>query len=121
MDVQEHAAGIRRLVHDFNNLLLVIGGHCELVSAQCADLPQAKADLDVVADAVVRATGLTERCVADQLGITHTAAQRAAALQRLLDQRGLQDPYELLSEPPADYTRIRRHKHSRFDQRKPVE
>ena len=69
----------------------------------------------------LRATGLTERCVADQLGITHTAAQRAAALQRLLDQRGLQDPYELLSEPPADYTRIRRHKHSRFDQRKPVE
>jgi len=59
MDVQEHAAGIRRLVHEFNNLLLVIGGHCELVSAQCADLPQAKADLDVVADAVSRATGLT--------------------------------------------------------------
>ena len=70
---------------------------------------------------ILRATGLTERCVADQLGITHTAAQRAARLQRLLDQRGLQDPYELLSEPPADYTRIRRHKHSRFDQRKPFE
>ncbi|HEY6506506.1 MAG TPA: hypothetical protein VIY56_00750 [Vicinamibacterales bacterium] len=59
MDVQAHAAGIRRLVHEFNNLLLVIGGHCELVSSQCAELPQAKADLDVVADAVSRATGLT--------------------------------------------------------------
>jgi L-alanine-DL-glutamate epimerase-like enolase superfamily enzyme len=59
MDVQAHAEGIRRLVHEFNNLLLVIGGHCELVSAQCAELPQAKADLDVVADAVSRATGLT--------------------------------------------------------------
>ncbi len=59
MDVQAHAAGIRRLVHEFNNLLLVIGGHCELVSAQCSALPQAKADLDVVADAVSKATGLT--------------------------------------------------------------
>lgn len=59
MDVQAHAAGIRRLVHEFNNLLLVIGGHCELVSAQCAALPQARADLDVVADAVSKATGLT--------------------------------------------------------------
>lgn len=59
MDVQAHAAGIRRLVHEFNNVLLVIGGHCELISAQCAELPQAKADLDVVADAVSRATGLT--------------------------------------------------------------
>jgi hypothetical protein len=59
MDVQAQAAGMRRLVHEFNNLLLVIGGHCELISAQCAELPQAQADLDVVADAVSRATGLT--------------------------------------------------------------
>lgn len=59
MDLQAHASEIRRLVHEFNNLLLVIGGHCELISAQCAALPQAKADLDVVAGAVSRATGLT--------------------------------------------------------------
>jgi hypothetical protein len=33
MDVQAQAAGMRRLVHEFNNLWLVIGGHCESISA----------------------------------------------------------------------------------------
>ena len=59
MDLQAHSAGVRRLVHEFNNLLLVIGGHCELLSEQCAASPQAKADLATVADAVSRATALT--------------------------------------------------------------
>jgi hypothetical protein len=59
MDLQAHSAGVRRLVHEFNNLLLVIGGHCELLSEQCQDKPQAKADLATVAEAVSRATALT--------------------------------------------------------------
>ena len=59
MDLQAHSAGVRRLVHEFNNLLLVIGGHCELLSEQCAASPQARADLATVADAVSRATALT--------------------------------------------------------------
>lgn len=59
MDLQAHAADVRRLVHEFNNLLLVIGGHCELLSDQCAGSAQAKADLAAVAEAVSRATRLT--------------------------------------------------------------
>jgi hypothetical protein len=59
MTVQEHARGVRRLVHDFNNLLFVIGGHCELLNAHCHASPQASADLAVVADAVARASTLT--------------------------------------------------------------
>ena len=59
MDLQAHAAAVRRLVHEFNNLLLVIGGHCELLSEQCASSAQANADLAAVAEAVSRATALT--------------------------------------------------------------
>ena len=59
MDLQAHAADVRRLVHEFNNLLLVIGGHCELLSDQCAGSAQATADLAAVAEAVSRATRLT--------------------------------------------------------------
>ena len=59
MDLQAHSAGVRRLVHEFNNLLLVIGGHCELLSDQCTGSPQAKADLATVAEAVSKATALT--------------------------------------------------------------
>jgi len=45
MDVREHTASVRRLVHEFNNLLFVIGGHCELLTHHCAGSPQAQADL----------------------------------------------------------------------------
>ena len=66
MDLQAHAAAVRRLVHEFNNLLLVIGGHCELLSEQCASSAQAKADLAAVAEAVSRATVLTGELRADR-------------------------------------------------------
>ena len=48
------------------------------------------------------------------LGLTVTAAQRAASLQRLMDQLGLTDPYVLIKEPPADYAKLRRHLHPRY-------
>lgn len=59
MTVQEHSQGVRRLVHDVNNLLFVIGGHCELLNAHCQESAEARADLAVVADAVSRASTLT--------------------------------------------------------------
>ena len=59
MDVREHTASVRRLVHEFNNLLFVIGGHCELLTHHCAGSPQAQADLAAVSDAVTRAAALT--------------------------------------------------------------
>jgi signal transduction histidine kinase len=79
MDLQAHSAGVRRLVHEFNNLLLVIGGHCELLSEQCADSPQAKADLATVADAVSRATELTAELRAMAIAIAAEPAATAAA------------------------------------------
>lgn len=56
----------------------------------------------------------SERDVARSLGITVTAAQRAAALDRLVIQQGLTDPYVLLLEPPLDYPKLRRHLHPRY-------
>jgi hypothetical protein len=55
----------------------------------------------------------TEREVARSLGITVTAAQRAAALDRLMTEQGLTDPYVLLLEPPTDYPKLCRHLHPR--------
>jgi site-specific DNA recombinase len=62
----------------------------------------------------LRNSGLTEARVALQLGITKTAAQRAATLDRLMQQLGLDDPYVLLTQPPEDIVRMRRHRHPRY-------
>jgi hypothetical protein len=56
----------------------------------------------------------TERDVARSLGITVTAAQRAAALDRLMKQQGLTDPYVLMTVPPMDSKKFRRHLHPRY-------
>jgi DNA invertase Pin-like site-specific DNA recombinase len=64
--------------------------------------------------ALLRADGLTERRAAEQLGITTTAAQRASVLSRLMRDRSLTDPYVQVSEPPEDFTKLRRHKHKRY-------
>ena len=65
--------------------------------------------------AVLRSEGMTEREVAKRLHITITAAQRASALQRLMDQAGVPDAYRRLTEPPSGTRRFRRHQHPRFD------
>ena len=56
----------------------------------------------------------TEAETAREVGITITATQRAAALQRTMDQLGLSDPYVPVLDPPDDYTMLRRHKHKRY-------
>lgn len=62
----------------------------------------------------LRGMGLSEREVARRLSVTVTAAQRAAALQRMMDRDGVTDPYRRLLEPPSDSGRFRRHRHPRF-------
>jgi DNA invertase Pin-like site-specific DNA recombinase len=62
----------------------------------------------------LRADGLTERQIAKLLKITVTAAQRAAALHRIMEARNLGDPYVPLTEAPADCTKLRRHLHPRY-------
>ncbi len=60
------------------------------------------------------AQGLRQRDIAAQLGITQPAVQRAVALDKTMHERGLDDPYILLAEPPASNGRMRAHKHARF-------
>jgi site-specific DNA recombinase len=62
----------------------------------------------------LRASGMTEKKAVQQLGINATVAQRAAALQRLMDARGISDPYIEVTAPPDDYTKLCRHKHRRY-------
>jgi hypothetical protein len=62
----------------------------------------------------LRRDGLSERLIAAELGLTITAVQRAAALQRLMVARKLADPYVLVTEPPLDCTKMRRHLHPRY-------
>lgn len=70
----------------------------------------------VRADVVrLRQEGLTEAAIAKQLGVTVTAAQRAAALQRLMDKLSVHSAYRELMAPP-EQSRLRRHLHNRFRQ-----
>jgi hypothetical protein len=62
----------------------------------------------------LRAGGMTQREAADRCGLTITAAQDAAGLQRRMDALGLTDPYVAVTQPPDDYGKFRRHLHSRY-------
>lgn len=58
----------------------------------------------------LRKSGVTERAVAERLGITHTAAQRAAKLDREMTRLGLTDPWVPVRDDQAAadcYSRIR--------------
>lgn len=57
---------------------------------------------------------MTLKDAAAQLGITAAAAGRAAALDLLMAQESLTDPYVAVLEPPADITKLRRHLHPRY-------
>jgi site-specific DNA recombinase len=64
-----------------------------------------------------RTAGKTEAEAARAMGITKTAAQKAAALQRKMDELGINDPYVPVTEPLEDCPKRRRHRHPdyRFD------
>ena len=62
----------------------------------------------------MRASGMREQEVADRLGITKTAAQSAAALQRTMDANGITDPWQPVTEPPSNDRRMKRHRHKRY-------
>jgi hypothetical protein len=58
VDAQEHARNVRFLVHEFNNQLFVMGGHCELLAAQIEPGSRAHADLAAILTAIDRATAI---------------------------------------------------------------
>jgi site-specific DNA recombinase len=90
----------------------VLSGPLErIVSVDLFNPPQREAYRERVVEGRKRKT---ERLVAEVLGITITAAQRAFALQRIMDELGIRDPYLPVEEPPDDLPKLRRHKHKRY-------
>jgi site-specific DNA recombinase len=69
---------------------------------------------DMPQRAAYRERVMTMRAVAKTLGLSTTAVQAAVALDRLMKNQGLSDPYIALTEPPPDLARMRRHLHPRF-------
>lgn len=61
----------------------------------------------------MRRDGCTEKEVAKTLGITITAAQRAAAIGREMERLGLDEPYKLLRSPDG-VPKLTRHLHKRY-------
>ena len=61
MDAEEHARHVRQLVHEFNNQLFVIGGHCELLAMQLEPGSRAHADLAAILEATDKASDLAVR------------------------------------------------------------
>jgi hypothetical protein len=66
--------------------------------------------------------GLTQRQITQRIPDkpTQTAVQRALALDRKMRGLGLSTPYVTVLEPPADYTKLRRHLNPKY-QFKPLE
>lgn len=56
---------------------------------------------------------LTERQIAEQLGITQPVVQRAKKLYREMQRRGINDPYQVITSPPST-GKLRRHLHKRY-------
>lgn len=77
MDAQEHARNVRELVHEFNNQLFVIGGHCELLALQLEPGSRAHADLAAILEATDRASELAVRM--RELAVAHADAARDGA------------------------------------------
>jgi len=59
----------------------------------------------------LRSIKVKQSLVAEQLGLTVTVVQHAMSLTRKM---GLDDPYQLLREPPADACKLKRYLHPRY-------
>jgi len=81
MDAEEHARKVRQLVHEFNNQLFVIGGHCELLALQLEPGSRAHADLTAILDATDRASELAVRM--RELAVAHAHAVHDHAARAL--------------------------------------
>ena len=62
----------------------------------------------------LQAEGLTRRQIAELLGLTLPAVQRAINLDRKMKELGITDPYVPVLEPPADCKKLRRYRHPRY-------
>ncbi|WP_166822363.1 recombinase family protein [Thalassoroseus pseudoceratinae] len=88
-----------------------------LLTVDLFDLPQReKYRPEVVQKRIPDRNGRRQlfREIGLDLKITGTAAQRAAELQKKMDELGLEDPYLPVCEPPADCKKLCRHRHPRY-------
>jgi hypothetical protein len=63
------------------------------------------------------AQGLAQRQIVRQLTEEKPklpVVQKALALDRKMKELGLESPYALVTEPPDDYAKLRRHKNSKY-------
>jgi hypothetical protein len=60
------------------------------------------------------AQGLDQRQIARRLDVTQPAVSKAILLDRLMRQRGLDTPYEIMAAPPSDYPKLRRHVNPKY-------
>jgi DNA invertase Pin-like site-specific DNA recombinase len=74
--------------------------------------PAREAFREPVAELV--ANGLQQREIAWELGISQAAVQHAAALTKRVRRSGVGDAYTILTAPPDDYKKLRRHRHPRY-------
>lgn len=103
---------VGNLVADKQTRSLLNGQLERLLEVDLFDPPQReKYREEVVAR---RAAGETEQQIADSLGITTTAVQRAAALQREMDRLRISDPYVPIRGPSDGLGRLKRHLHPRY-------
>jgi site-specific DNA recombinase len=84
------------------------------VTIDLVDAPQRERIRE--AAVALAAQGMEQRAIANQIAEkpTQTAVWKALELQRLMDERGLASPYVLLTEPPADYAKLRRHLNANY-------
>jgi hypothetical protein len=66
------------------------------------------------AAAALSADGLDQRAVARRLGTSQAAVQKALALNAQMAAAGLATPYAVLTGPPADYPKLRRHRNPKY-------
>jgi len=60
------------------------------------------------------ARGLDQREAARRLGVTQPAVTDALALDRTMRGLGLDTPYVVVADPPADYRKLRRHRNAKY-------
>jgi hypothetical protein len=62
------------------------------------------------------AKGLEQRQIALQLPekATQAAVSKACVLTRMMEERGLDTPFEIVMEPPPDYLKLRRHLNPKY-------
>lgn len=60
------------------------------------------------------AAGVTQREIAARLGVKQMAVFNALALNKRMLALGLETPYVLVTSPPDDYPKLKRHRHPRY-------